>query len=81
MLVVRIDELKLIAERVVDLPDLYDRLCRQLRAFDTFEDLDETPAHVLLENVDGIMVVSAITFRENVAADRFWARSKADVRL
>jgi hypothetical protein len=76
-----LSELKLIAERVVDVPALYERVCRQLRAFDTFVDVDETPSHVLLENVDGVFLVAAITYANSPAADKVWTRARAEAGL
>jgi hypothetical protein len=80
VLVARIDELKLLAERVVDVPVLYERICRQLRVFGLLEDIDETPSQVLLENVDGLLYVKGITFQTEAAADRFWDRAREVVR-
>jgi hypothetical protein len=80
VLVARIDELKLLAERVVDVPELYDRICRQLRVFGLLIDVDETPSQVLLENVEGLLYIKGITFQTEEAADRFWDRAREVVR-
>lgn len=74
--------MRLIAERVVDVPALYERVCRQLREFDgLLQGIDETPATVVLTNVGGVLVVKAITFSSQGAADDVWPRLQAVVGL
>lgn len=72
VLMVSTGDLRLIAERVADVPELYDRVCRQLREFNSLGAVDETPEQVVLERVDDLLVVKGVTFQSQRAADRFW---------
>lgn len=81
VLVCGLSELKLIAERVVDVPALYERVCRQLREFDVLGSIDETPDSVILTNVGGVLIIKMISFSNQGAADEAWPRLQAVMGL